>query len=39
MTRPLAPAMPSVIAVIFAMGALLYGMLYGISALLTNVVR
>jgi hypothetical protein len=38
MTRPLAPA-TSMIAVIFAMGALLYGMLYGISTLLTNAVR
>lgn len=38
MNRPSAPAAP-MLAIIFSMGALLYGLLYGISALLMNVVR
>lgn len=38
MTRPSAPAAP-ILAVIFSMGALLYGLLYGISAILMNAVR
>lgn len=38
MNRPSAPAAP-ILAIIFAMGALLYGLLYGISALLMNAVR